>query len=136
MKYFTINELTKSREANKAGIDNTPPKSAVKALTKLVDEVLDPVREAWGEPIIVNSGYRCERLNTLVGGVEDSQHLKGEAADITTGDRMGNKELFGFIKLLASDNVIEFDQLIDESGFSWIHVSYRAGKNRGQVLKL
>ena len=67
------------------GIDNTPPSSAVKALNDLVDNVLDPLREAWGGPIRVNSGYRCPELNRIVGGTPTSQHQRGEAADITVG---------------------------------------------------
>ena len=82
--------------------------------------------------ITVNSGYRCPELNAAVKGSKTSQHMKGEAADIDTGDRQQNKLLFEYIR-----KNLPYDQLIDESNFAWVHVSYRAdGDNRMQVLKL
>lgn len=132
MKYFTIQELTISNTAERKGIDNTPDQKAAAALTALVANVLDPLREAWGRPIVVNSGYRCPKLNRAVGGVARSQHTKGEAADIRTlsNRRWENEQLFKLIVQLK----LPFDQLIDEHGYSWIHVSYSEGKNRRQVL--
>lgn len=132
MKYFTIDELTGSATAAARGIDNTPTPEAKARMTALIDNLLDPIREAWGKPIAVNSGYRCPALNKAVGGVPTSQHLSGEAADITTGSKEGNRRLFELIR----DGGFDFDQLIDEKGFSWVHVSYTtARKNRKQVLK-
>lgn len=131
MQYFTIRELTASSTARARGIDNTPNAQVEANLTKLIDAVLDPVRRIWGRPITVNSGFRCPALNAAVRGVANSQHLTGEAADITTGSREGNRELFEKI----SRSGVPFDQLIDESGYSWIHVSY-SGRNRRQVLHL
>lgn len=132
MKYFTIQELTISNTAERKGIDNTPDQKAAAALTALVANVLDPLREAWGKPIVVNSGYRCPKLNRAVGGVARSQHTKGEAADIRTlsNRRWENEQLFKLIVQLK----LPFDQLIDEHGYSWIHVSYAEGRNRRQVL--
>lgn len=132
MKYFTIQELTISNTAQRKDIDNTPDQKAAAALTALVANVLDPLREAWGKPIVVNSGYRCPKLNRAVGGVARSQHTKGEAADIRTlsNRRWENEQLFQLIVQLK----LPFDQLIDEHGYSWIHVSYSEGKNRRQVL--
>ena len=132
MKYFTIQELTISNTAQRKCIDNTPDQKAAAALTALVANVLDPLREAWGKPIVVNSGYRCPKLNRAVGGVARSQHTKGEAADIRTlsNRRWENEQLFKLIVQLK----LPFDQLIDEHGYSWIHVSYSEGKNRRQVL--
>lgn len=89
------------------------------------------MREWYGKPIIVNSGYRCEALNKAIGGAKSSQHMLGEAADITVGSKEENEKLFDYIK----DN-LEFDQLINESDFSWVHVSYREGRLRKQVLEL
>jgi len=135
MKYFTIEELTKSETANKLKIDNTPNEKVKENLTALVDNVLDPLRELYGKPIYVNSGYRCEKLNKIVGGVANSQHATGEAADIEGYNRSvnENKKLFNLI--LTSD--LPFDQLINENNFAWVHVSYKKnGKNRRQVLKL
>ena len=131
MKYFTIAELCRSATARRLGIDNTPPASAVKALTVLVDEVLDPLREAWGGPIRVNSGYRCPELNEAVGGTPTSQHQRGEAADITVGSRSANRRLLALIKRLD----LPVDQCIDEKGCRWIHVSHRKGRNRRMYMK-
>ena len=132
MKYFTIQELSRSEKARQTGIDNTPSDSIVSNLTALVDNVLDPLREAWGKPIIVTSGYRCPRLNKAVGGATKSQHLTGHAADITTGDRVNNRKLFQML----IDRKLPFDQLIDEQNFTWVHVSYDPARNRRQILRL
>lgn len=131
MKYFSIKEMTKSNTATAKGIDNTPDQTITDNLTKLIEAVLDPLREWYGKPIIVNSGYRCEALNKAIGGAKSSQHMLGEAADITVGSKEENEKLFDYIK----DN-LEFDQLINESDFSWVHVSYREGRLRKQVLAL
>ena len=131
MKYFTIQELTRSTTARRLGIDNTPPASAVTALHELVDKVLDPLRKAWGGPIRVNSGYRCPELNKVVGGTPGSQHQRGEAADITVGSRNGNRRLLELIKRLD----LPVDQCIDEKGCRWIHVSHRKGRNRRLYMK-
>ncbi|MDR0692348.1 MAG: peptidase M15, partial [Prevotellaceae bacterium] len=101
-------------------------------LTNLVDKLLDPVREQWGKPIRVNSGYRSMAINMAVGGAATSQHLKGEAADITAGSKEENKKLFELIK-----SGYVFDQLIDETDYTWLHVSLkRNGVNRKQILHL
>lgn len=131
MKYFTIEEMIKSSTATAKRIDNTPSEEGVLKLQKLIEAVLDPLREWYGKPIKINSGYRCEALNEAVGGSNTSQHRLGEAADITVGTKKGNKKLFNYIK----DN-LPFDQLINESNFSWVHVSYREGRLRKQVLAL
>lgn len=131
MKYFSIKEMTKSNTATAKGIDNTPDQTITDNLTKLIEAVLDPLREWYGKSIIVNSGYRCEALNKAIGGAKSSQHMLGEAADITVGSKEENEKLFDYIK----DN-LEFDQLINESDFSWVHVSYREGRLRKQVLAL
>ena len=132
MKYFTIAELCKSTTADRLGINNRCRQEHVTALTALVDNVLDPLRTWWGKPITVNSGYRCPELNAAVKGSKTSQHMKGEAADIDTGDRQQNKLLFEYIR-----KNLPYDQLIDESNFAWVHVSYRAdGANRKQMLSL
>ena len=82
-----MKELTKSSMADKLGIDNTPTTEAAVRLTTLVTHVLDPLREMYGKPITVNSGYRCPQLNAAVGGAKTSQHMRGEAADITAGSK-------------------------------------------------
>ena len=130
-EFFTKSELTRSDTARIRRIDNTPTPEASAALDALMWNVLDPIRRIWGRPIIVNSGYRCPKLNAAVGGSATSQHMKGEAADITAGDPEKNKGLFDMIVRSA----IPFDQLIDEKGYRWIHVSYRPNGRRN-VLHL
>jgi hypothetical protein len=136
MTYFTIEELCASETARRRGIDNRPSAAIAGKLQTLIEQLLDPIRAAWGAPITVNSGYRCPALNRAVGGVSTSQHLKGEAADITVGSTADNKRLFDKIVAMQAAGRIAFDQLIDESGYKWIHISYRAGANRNQTLHL
>lgn len=132
MKYFTIAELCASSTATAKGIDNTPTPGITQNLERLVANVLDPLREAWGKPIVVTSGYRCPELNKAVGGAKNSHHMQGMAADITTGNKVDNRRLFQKILDLG----LPFTQLIDEKGFSWIHVSYDTSNLKRQVLKL
>ncbi|MCR5039196.1 MAG: peptidase M15 [Bacteroidales bacterium] len=131
MKHFTISELLKSDTALKNKLWNGAPKEAEENLRALVDEVLDPLREAYGRPIRVNSGYRCPKLNRLVGGSPNSQHMRGEAADIQPV--IGNEsDLPELARILIANG--KFDQLIIYPTF--IHVSYRRlGWNRKQVLQ-
>lgn len=131
MKYFTIKELTKSATAEAKKLDNTPTKEAEQNLTTLVDKVLDPLREIYGKPITVTSGYRSPEVNRSVNGATSSQHALGEAADISVGSKEENKKLFDIIK-----EQLPFDQLINEYDYSWIHVSYREGRLRKQILKI
>lgn len=131
MKYFTIKELCKSSTAIQKGINNTPNSEIVNNLKQLVDCILDPLRERYGKPITVNSGYRCSALNKAVGGSKTSQHVKGLAADITAGSSKENKILFQ----LAQELNLPFDQLIDEKNFSWVHISF-SSKPRKQILHL
>lgn len=132
MKHFTIAELCRSNTADRFAIDNRCRKEHVVNLTRLVENVLDPLRDAYGKPIIVNSGFRSEALNRKIGGSPTSDHMKGMAADITGGNPKENRRLFYLIQELR----LPFDQLIDEKNFSWVHVSYRGSDNRNQVLKL
>lgn len=133
MKYFSVNELTRSAIAVSKGIDNTPTPGIKQNLEMLINKVLDPIRQAWGKPIIVNSGYRCPALNKAVGGVKNSHHMLGIAADITTGNKADNKKLFQLIRSMPD---LHFTQLIDESNYAWIHISYDPNNLKGQVLKL
>lgn len=134
MKYFTFAELTASATAKRKGIDNTPDLRVMAKLTALVANILDPLREAYGKPIVVTSGYRCPKLNKAVGGAAKSQHITGEAADIRAlSDKPSdNKKLFDLIIKLN----LPFDQLIDEYGYNWVHVSYSQGLNRKQILHI
>lgn len=134
MKYFTFDELTASATARRMGIPNIPSWRERENLRLLVDEVLDPLREAWGKPVIVTSGYRCAMLNRIVGGAANSQHTTGMAADIRTltDTAADNRKMFD----LALDLDLPFDQLIDEYGYDWVHISYSRYITRKQVLHI
>jgi hypothetical protein len=134
MKYFTITELCYSSTARKRGIANEPTAQIADNLVQLTEKVLDPLREAYGKPIQVNSGYRCRKLNKVVGGVSNSQHIEGKAADIhgTPDTPEENRKLFELAKSLC----LPFDQLIDERDMTWVHLSYDRSRQRRQVLKL
>lgn len=144
MKYFTIKELVSSNTAKINRIDNTPTKEIESHLVELVDNLLDPLREAWttycnsrgwkNAAIIVNSGYRCPLLNTKVGGVKNSAHLIGYAADLSPA----NKKIKEFIEFCSTwIKTKKFDQCIDEYG-KWCHLSYKSnnGSFRKQIFKI
>jgi uncharacterized protein YcbK (DUF882 family) len=131
-KNFTLEELVESDTAIVKQINNTPSAEVLANLQLLVNNVLQPVRELFGRPIHVNSGYRSVELNKAVGGAANSQHVQGRAADISAGGKAENKALFD---LIAGSGIV-FDQLIDEYDYRWVHVSYKAEGNRKQVLHL
>lgn len=133
MKFFKIEEFTKSSTAKQNNIDNTPSKGEEINIIQLCDNILDPLRKAYGKPIIITSGFRCDKLNTLVGGSKTSQHRTGHAADIRSIEdtKEENKKLFDLIIKLN----LPFDQLIDEYNYDWVHVSY-SPKNRRQILHI
>lgn len=136
-KNFTLEELTASATATAKGIRNNPGQTDIINLCALVHKVLQPLREAMGHPIKIGSGFRSLALNQAVGGVSNSQHMRGEAADLCIdGDIQKGKQWFNWIKTHC-----EFDQLIWEknpkTGNYWVHVSYRAdGKNRKKVTNI
>ena len=134
MKHFTISEMLRSDTAMRLGVWNGASLEAEENLRALVENVLDPLRIRYGKPIRVNSGYRCPQLNKAIGGAVNSQHMRGEAADITAGSPWENLKLARLIEESG-----KFDQLIYEhmgNGMpQWLHVSYRrSGNNRKQVL--
>lgn len=133
-KNFTLDEMLASATAKAKGIINAPGVDEVCNMCALVHHVLQPLRDAMGEPIKIGSGYRCTRLNQAVGGVANSQHIKGQAADLCIdGDMKKGRRWFNWIL----DNC-DFDQLIWEhnaKGTYWVHVSFRAdGNNRHNVI--
>lgn len=136
MKYFTINELTRSSTAKRKGINNSPNSIIKQNLEALIDNVLDPLREKWGAPIIVSSGYRCPALNKAVGGASGSQHMKGEAADIRTVSDKPDDNM-KLLRCLMNSGIV-WDQVISEypdaqGRPNWIHISYK--KNGGNRQK-
>lgn len=136
MKYFTLKELTRSETARVLKIKNEPTKEQEQNLTALVDNVLDPLRDVYGKPIIVNSGFRSKKLNEALNGSKTSQHVEGKAADITVGTLEGNKILHDWIMSLD----LPFDQLIwekgNDTGPAWVHVSYDKNRMRKQTLRI
>ena len=127
MKHFTMRELIKSPTAQRLDIDNEPTDAVKANLTALVEHILDPLREAWGAPIIVTSGYRSPQLNKAVHGAASSQHMLGQAADIhaMSDNPEENRKLLDLIIKLG----LPFDKLINEYPNrkmqpDWIHVSY------------
>lgn len=137
-KNFTMEELVRSETATSLGIDNTPSEEVKANLAKLAD-LLQKVRNEWGEAITVTSGYRCAALNKAVKGSSTSQHLKGEAADIKCAGK--KSVLFAVIKKMIMEGRLVVGQLIWEYGSSrepaWIHISLpREGKKNNQVLYL
>ena len=138
-KNFSLEELVFSITANNQGINNTPNAEAKAALKRLAVEVLQPIRDAWGQPIVISSGYRCPKLNKVVGGVANSQHILGQAADIKATNPADNGKLFTCIKRLVQQGKIKTGQLIWEYGTKkipkWVHVSLpRVGKQNNQIL--
>ena len=135
-KNLSLGEFTNSQTAKRRGIDNTPKGEHLKAAKLLAENIFQPIREHFGKPIFISSGYRSAALNEAIGGSKTSQHSKGEAIDIDMDYRNGpqNEEVFHYIK----EN-LPFDQLIWEFGTDerpdWVHVSYNSdGEQRGQIL--
>lgn len=134
-RFFTIDDLIKSETAIVEGIDNNPKELAIITnLNNLIDNCLDVIRLKWGKPIRVNCGYRCEILNKAVGGVSNSEHLYGMAADITTGSKVLNKQLFELIKEMGVKGEVKWRQLKNIKSFSGIHISYNPKDNKCQIL--
>lgn len=132
---FSLAEFTKSQTAARLGIRNTPSPTAVEAMRRLCTDLLEPLRDRVGGPIVVTSGYRSAALNRAIGGSATSQHSKGEAVDI---ERPGMSN-FDLARAIEASG-LAFDQLILEAYVpgklesGWVHVSFRPGANRHQVL--
>lgn len=124
-KYFRLEELLKSDKALAAQIENLPSWTDVDNLLDLAVLVLDPIREAWGQPLMVTSGYRSPQLNAAVSGVPTSAHMEGHAVDIAlchwSTRKMG--ELYNLIANMVDDGVIDIDQVIYYRKKRIIHIS-------------
>lgn len=135
MKHFTFRELMHSNVALENDFVNEPPRHEVAKicfnLVVLVDNALDPIRERFAVPMIITSGYRCERLNKLVGGVNNSQHIKGEAVDFCFAGFNRKEMVAAFFEIAEEFN---FDQLIYYKKKGIIHISYSRKNNRHQVI--
>lgn len=139
MNHFTLPELCASVTAKLRGINNMPNFMQASNLEYLVDNLLDPLREAFGAPIIVQSGFRCNELNRLVGGVDGSYHTKGLAADISAvgQDRLQNKRLVELLdeRNLPFDQCILYDHL-PAIGPRWIHLNVRLDPTQNRRVYL
>lgn len=131
-EHFTLREMCQSGTAIRKNINNTPDAKTVERLRALCQNVLEPLRRRFGV-IRITSGYRSEALNKAVGGVANSQHLRGEAADIHVSSMEVGRKMYEFIRLNT-----QFDQLLFEhstkSGATWIHVSYSELFARKQAI--
>ena len=134
---LNLKEATKSTTALRKGIDNTPSQAQVEALHAIATYVFQPLRDYFGVPIAVTSGYRSRRLNRAIGGSRASQHCNGEALDLDADvyGRVSNAQLFHYIR-----EHLPYDMLIwelgNDSNPAWVHVSYRAnGNNRHRALR-
>lgn len=136
-KNFNLEEFIYSETAERYGIDNTPSEEIKNNINELVVNVMQPIRDKYGKPIIINSGYRCPELNKKVGGSKTSRHLSGYACDFETKSGQ-NAELFNMIKEMIDNGEIEVDQLIWEYGTrknpNWIHIGLHENKMRNQIL--
>ena len=136
-KNLTLREAIKSNTATRLGIDNTPEEWEIHNLRAVAENVFQPVRDHFGVPIAVSSGYRSKKLNRAIGGSKYSQHVIGEALDLDADvyGKVTNAEIFNYIK-----NNLEWDQMIWEFGDdeepNWVHVSYKeSGRNRKQIKR-
>lgn len=135
-EHLELAEVIRSESAKRRGISNMPTEEHIKNLKLIAENVFEPIRANFRQPIRISSGYRSQALNAAIGGAMRSQHSSGEALDIDMeGTALSNKEIFIFIK-----DKLNFDQLIWEFGNKnepdWVHVSYRAnGQQRKQVLR-
>ena len=142
--HFRLSEFSRSSTADSKGIDNSVPEELIPSLKNLCQQVLEPLRQHFGIPVVISSGYRCPALNQAVGGVANSQHQQGEAADIVLPSSgtpytinptpYTLKDWFYWL----ADNT-SFDQLGFESKGStkWIHVSCKADptENRQSIFR-
>lgn len=133
-KHFRYGEMIQSQTAKRRDIDNTPTEEHLENFVTLCEEVLEPIRTHYNKPVIITSGYRSDELNAAIGGVADSQHAKGEAADF----HVPSVDLNDVFEWIVTQSDILWDQIIlefyDEGG-GWIHISYTERRgNRGEIL--
>ena len=137
MKYFSITEFTRSDTAIRLGIDNTAPLEIRNNIRLMVETVLDRIRQDWGSPIIISSGYRCDKLNKAVGGAENSGHKYGFCCDMqVSGGALRLRKFADCVKKWMEDHQMKYDEIIYESsgGVVWLHFSW-IGKDGRQRMK-
>ena len=128
-KHITFEEATRSQIAIRNKIDNIPDDATINRMEIVASVCFEPIREWYGKPLIISSFYRNEKVNNLLKGSKNSQHIKGEAIDIDTGNREENEKIFEWAKAN-----LKYDQLINEYDYSWVHISFSLGSNRNQTL--
>ncbi len=138
-KNFTLEELIASDIAKRYGIKNTPSETGKAKLATLAKEILQPIRDAYGRAIVVTSGYRCTKLNSIAGGVNNSDHVHCCAADIrsVSDTREDNKALWEVVvRLWKQGKLPKLKQCINEFNYDWIHISFQDGRTSklGQFL--
>ena len=131
-KHISTAEATESATALRLGIKNTPNEVELETMKYVAENLFEPIREWYDKPIKINSFYRCVALNKAVKGSLTSGHVLGNSIDISGGNKVENKKIFDFIKTSGLD----FDQVINEYDFTWIHISLKKTGNRKQVLKI
>jgi zinc D-Ala-D-Ala carboxypeptidase len=131
-KHITLQEATESATALRMGINNVPNEVELEAMKYVSENLFEPIREWYNKPIKINSFYRCLALNKAVNGSKTSGHVLGNSIDISGGNKVENKKIFDFIKLSG----LNFDQVINEYDFTWVHISLKKDKNRKQILAI
>jgi hypothetical protein len=131
-KHISTAEATESATALRLGIKNVPNEVELEAMKYVAENLFEPIREWYNSPIKINSFFRCVALNKAVKGSLTSGHVLGNSIDISGGNKVENKKIFDFIKTSGLD----FDQVINEYDFTWIHISLKKTGNRKQVLKI
>lgn len=124
-EFFTLSELTKSSTASRYHIDNTPSADIVRNLQYGVDMVLDPLRRLYGKPIVITSGFRCFELNKRVGGVTNSWHTQGNAADIHVSSLTEATKIFSNLQKIPSVDTALFEH---SATGQWLHVQWNMNK--------
>lgn len=129
-KHISFNEAIESPTALRMGIKNVPNELELEAMKYVAENLFEPIRKWYKKPIKINSFFRCAALNKAVKGSASSQHVKGEAIDISAGNKIENKKIFDYIV----SSGLDFDQCINEYDFTWVHISLKKSGNRKQVL--
>ena len=129
-KHITLQEATESATALRMGIKNVPNELELDAMKYVAENLFEPIREWYNSPIKINRFYRCLALNKAVKGSVTSGHVLGNSIDISAGSKVENKKIFDFIKLSGLD----YDQVINEYDYTWIHISLKKSGNRKQLL--
>jgi len=131
-KHITLQEATESATALRMGINNVPNEVELEAMKYVSENLFEPIREWYNKPIKINSFYRCLALNKAVNGSKTSGHVLGNSIDISGSSKAENKKIFDFIKTSG----LNYDQVINEYDYTWVHISLKKDKNRKQILAI